>query len=179
MSTRLSLHDHLRDAQVDAARFHGVGPVRAWRPAGRRRALLAGGALAVAVAAAVALAWQGAGDAPAATVVMLDTAPHDEVPTARPLPSPALQAMPPAAAAAPAVMAPAFTPPSEVTPATPAQVPPEDMEAWALHPPLAPEPAVQPAPRPLFNTPVLPDDPAAAPADEGAAEDDNGGGNGE
>lgn len=33
MGTDWLMQDHLRAAQADALRFHGAGPVRAWRPA--------------------------------------------------------------------------------------------------------------------------------------------------
>ncbi|MCW5666690.1 MAG: hypothetical protein KIT35_22895 [Piscinibacter sp.] len=182
MSTRLSVHDHLREAQAEAVRFHGSAPVRAWRPARDRRAGLAAGALGLAIAATLALlAWRGADEVPATTVAVLD-APRVERPSAPqglPLADPQ-----DAAAAAALVLQPAAT--AVADPAAPAEpaaeplppyVPPADPEAWALHPPLAPEPAVLPAPRPLFNTPELPDEPAAPAAVELAPEDDSGGGN--
>ncbi len=182
MSTRLSVHDHLREAQADAQRFYGGAPVPAWRPARDRRAWLAAGALGLAIAATLALlAWQGHDEAPATTVAVLD-APRPAGPAAAqalPLADPQGAAATPAAlppAAPPAPVAPlALGEPAAVPP--PAYEPPADPEAWALHPPLAAPPAVLPAPRPLFNTPELPDEAAAPGPAEIAPEDDTGGGN--
>lgn len=172
--------DHLRAAQADALRFHGRVPVRAWQPAPDRRAWLAGGAAALAVAAALALAWPGADHEPVTVVAGLDGQ-RDTGPV-RPAAPPAIRTQAasqgaPAVAPAPAEVR-AEAPLADVVagPAPLPYEPPADPEDWALHPPMAPEPAVLPGLRPLYNTPELPDDTAVAPAGESAAEDDVGGG---
>jgi len=164
-----SLAACLGAAQSDAERFFGDGPVRLWQPRFQWRPWAAGAAL-VAVVAVLALLW------PWATRLPPEAAPvaADPVGTLALAPAAALAATVEAASDPAFAHAPASVE-APMAAANPASGPlwPENMEAWALDPhPLGAADAPQPVVASLVNTPVIPDEFDATPADESAVDDD-------